>query len=121
VAPGGAGAGAGVETLSVAIGSLDRARLAGQEEGFIRIHLAPGTDRIRGATIVAPHAGELISQMTQAMQEGIGLGSLSSVIMPYPTLAEGIRRLGDQVQRRRFTPRVAWLLRLWLRFSMLTR
>ena len=40
---------------------------------------------ILGATIVAPDAGNLISEITVAMKAGMGLGALAAVIHPYPT------------------------------------
>lgn len=41
-----------------------------EEEGFLKIHVQDGTDRILGATIVARHAGEMINEM---MVAGCGL------------------------------------------------
>lgn len=93
---------------------VDRAILDGETEGFVKVLVRAGTDRIVGASIVAAHAGELISQLTQAMQHGIGLGAIASVIHPYPTSAEAVRKLGDQYNRARLTPRVAGWFRWWL-------
>ena len=44
------------------------------------------------------------------MAGGVGLGSLASVIHPYPTHAEAIRQLGDAYNRTRVTPTIAKLL-----------
>lgn len=96
---------------------VDRAILDGETEGFAKVLLRAGSDRIVGATIVAAHAGELISQLTQAIQHGIGLGQIASVIHPYPTCAEAIRKLGDQYNRTRLTPRVAGWFRRWLEWQ----
>ncbi|MEM7479257.1 MAG: mercuric reductase [Planctomycetota bacterium] len=82
---------------------LDRAILEGQEAGFAEILTVKGSDKILGATIVAEHAGDLISQITLAMKERIGLGKIASVIHPYPTQAEAIRKLGDQFNRTKLT------------------
>lgn len=67
---------------------LDRAIAEDSAEGFVKILTPPGKDRILGATIVGPQAGELISQFTLAMKNGIGLNKLLSTIYPYPTLGE---------------------------------
>jgi pyruvate/2-oxoglutarate dehydrogenase complex dihydrolipoamide dehydrogenase (E3) component/uncharacterized membrane protein YdjX (TVP38/TMEM64 family) len=67
---------------------LDRAITDETAEGVVRILTPPGKDRILGVTIVGPAAGELISQFTLAMKNGIGLNSLLSTIYPYPTLGE---------------------------------
>jgi pyruvate/2-oxoglutarate dehydrogenase complex dihydrolipoamide dehydrogenase (E3) component len=81
------------------------------------IPCAPPSDRILGATIVAPHAGDLLAPIVLAMKQRIGLGQIASVIHSYPTQAEAIRRLGDQYNKTRLTPRVKWLLNTWLRWT----
>ena len=96
---------------------VDRAILEGDTEGLVKVHLKKGSDIILGATIVARHAGDLISEITLAMQHNIGLGKIASVIHPYPTLAEAIRKLGDQYNRTRLTPFVASLFRKWLSWT----
>ena len=85
---------------------LDRTILEGETEGFVKIHLHQGTDKILGATIVASHAGDMISEISVAMQAGMGLSKLANVIHPYPTAAEAIRQCGDLYNRTRLTPTV---------------
>ncbi len=85
---------------------VDRAIAEGDTAGFVKIHTLKGGDKIVGATIVARHAGDLISEISVAMQAGMGLGSLASVIHPYPTQAEAIRQAGDAYNRTRVTPTV---------------
>jgi pyruvate/2-oxoglutarate dehydrogenase complex dihydrolipoamide dehydrogenase (E3) component/uncharacterized membrane protein YdjX (TVP38/TMEM64 family) len=91
------------------LAEVDRAVLDGETEGFVKIIVKEGTDKILGATIVAAHAGEMISEVTTAMVGGVGLGTLASVIHPYPTQAEAIRQTGDMYNRTRLTPRVKGL------------
>lgn len=93
------------ETISIELGSVDRAILDG-EEGLLKVHLKKGTDKILGATLVSRHAGETISEITTAMTHGLGLRKLSSVIHPYPTQAEVIKRAADAYNRTRLTPTV---------------
>jgi pyruvate/2-oxoglutarate dehydrogenase complex dihydrolipoamide dehydrogenase (E3) component len=76
-----------------------------------------GSDRILGATIVARHAGEMISEVTLAMVSGTGLGALAGVVHPYPTQAEAIRQLGDAYNRTRLTPLVKSLFRTILTWT----
>ena len=85
---------------------VDRAIVDGEGEGFVKIHVKKGTDEIVGATIVGSHAGDMISEITVAMQSGMGLSKLASVIHPYPTVAEAIRQCGDAYNRARLTPTV---------------
>ena len=40
---------------------VDRAIADGEEEGFVKVHVRKGSDEILGATIVARHAGEMLS------------------------------------------------------------
>lgn len=95
-----------VTTFTQPLSEVDRAILDGETEGFVRVHVRKGTDEILGATIVAEHAGDLISEITLAMTHKLGLGAIASTIHPYPTQAEAIRRVGDQYNRTRLTPRV---------------
>jgi pyruvate/2-oxoglutarate dehydrogenase complex dihydrolipoamide dehydrogenase (E3) component len=101
-----------VQTIRVPLSKVDRAILDGEEEGFLKVHHAKG--KILGATLVARHAGEMISEITLAMTAGEGLGAISSTIHPYPTQAEVIRRAGDAYNRSRLTPRIASWVRRFL-------
>ena len=96
--------GAEVETITIPLAEVDRARLDDATEGFFRVHLARGSDRILGATFVGEHAGDIISQVTQAMTHKLGLGALGGMIYPYPTQAEALRKAADAFRRRKLTP-----------------
>lgn len=109
--------GIAMDTYIQHFADIDRAILAGETDGFVKIHARKGTDQIIGATIVAPHAGDLISEITLAMKHGIGLKQIGSTIHPYPTQAEAIRKLGDQYNRTRLTPFVKSLFRKWLSWT----
>jgi len=89
----------------------DRAILDGDEDGYVKIHVKHGSDIILGATIVAKHAGDMISEITTAMHGSLGLGKMAAIIHPYPTQAEAIRQLGDEFNRTRLTPTVKILFR----------
>ncbi len=106
--------GLAIDTLTVSFSEVDRAVLDGESNGFARVHLKKGTDRILGATIVARHAGEMISEMTLAMTNGLGLGALAKTIHPYPTQAEVLKKLADAYNRTRLTPAIKRLLAGWL-------
>lgn len=103
-----------IDTFRQDFDEVDRAILDGDDDGFVKIHVAKGKDTILGATIVAPHAGDLISEITLAMTNGVGLGSIANVIHPYPTQAEAIRRAGDAYNRTRLKPGLKhWLERFF--------
>ena len=96
---------------------VDRAILDSETEGFLKVHVKEGTDQIVGATMVATHAGEMISELTTAMATGIGLGKLAEVIHPYPTQAEAIRKIANQYNRTRLTPFAANLFKRWFAWN----
>jgi pyruvate/2-oxoglutarate dehydrogenase complex dihydrolipoamide dehydrogenase (E3) component len=111
-------AGIQVDTYTIPMSDVDRAIAEGETEGMVRIHVKKGTDRILGATIVARHAGEMISEVSVAMRAKLGLGVLSGVIHPYPTQAEAIRKAADAYNRTKLTPRVKGIFEkilLWQR------
>ncbi|MBI2944924.1 MAG: hypothetical protein HYY25_12045 [Candidatus Wallbacteria bacterium] len=56
--------GLAVDTYTQPLSEVDRAILDGEEEGFVRVHVRQGSDTILGATVVARHAGEMISELT---------------------------------------------------------
>jgi pyruvate/2-oxoglutarate dehydrogenase complex dihydrolipoamide dehydrogenase (E3) component len=103
-----------VDTYVRQFKDVDRAVLDGEENGFVKIHVKKGRDEILGATIVARHAGEMISEISVAMAARLGLGRLASVIHPYPTQAEAIRQCGDAYNRTRLTPAVKTWMGRWL-------
>jgi len=111
-----AGRGLDVTTITVALRDVDRAILDGEDAGFVRVHCKKGSDRILGATIVATHAGDMISEVTVAMVGRVGLGTLASAIHPYPTQADAIRKAGDAYNKTRLTPFVKGLFERWLTF-----
>ncbi len=103
-----------VDTITVPLEGVDRAILDGEDEGFFRVHLKEGTDKILGATLVAERAGEMISEVTLAITAGVGLGKIGSTIHPFPTQTEVIRKAGDAWRRRKLTPKVKKLFSLYL-------
>ncbi len=106
-----------VKTFVQEFKEVDRAILDGETDGMMKVIVAAGSDRIVGATIVASHASEMISEITLAVTKGIGLGAIADVIHPYPTQAEAFRKLGDQYNRTRLTPRVKRIFERWLAWT----
>lgn len=108
--------GVAIQTFTQPLKDLDRAILEGATEGFAKVHVKAGTDEIVGATVVGPHAGDLISEVTVAMVGKVGLKTFASTIHPYPTLAEVWKRVGDAYNRTRLTPLASKVLSFWLRW-----
>jgi len=109
--------GVAIDTYTQPLDQVDRAILDGETEGFVRVHVKKGTDRILGATIVAQNAGDMIAQISQAMTHKLGLGKIADVIQPYPTQAEAVRKVGDLYNRSRLTPMVKSLMSRWLAWN----
>ncbi len=109
--------GIAMETIMVRMDEVDRAILDSQSDGFLKVHVQKKSGRILGATIVASHAGDMISELTVAITAGVSLGKLGSVIHPYPTQAEVIKRAGDMFNRRRLTPFAKKILAILLKVN----
>ncbi len=108
--------GVAIDTFEGPLAEVDRAIAAGEEDGFVKVHVKKGSDRILGATIVAAHAGEMISEVTLAIVGKLGLGTILNTIHPYPTQAEAIKRAASAYTRTRATPRVLRILEAWMAF-----
>ena len=108
--------GVAIDTFTIEMSQVDRAVLEGEDDGFLKVHVKKGSDRIVGATLVARNAGDMISEITVVMVGGIGLGSIAKTIHPYPTHAEVIKKAADAYNRTRLTPTVKRLFEKILRW-----
>ncbi|MBC7537348.1 MAG: mercuric reductase [Bacteriovorax sp.] len=106
-----------IKSYTVPMHQVDRALADGEEQGFVKIHVREGTDKILGATIVARHAGEMINEVSLAMVAGLGLRDIEKVIHSYPTQAEGIKKAADAYNRTKLTPFLGRLSRYWLNLT----
>ncbi len=106
-----------IDTFCVPLSDVDRAVVDGETRGFVKVHVRKGTDRILGATVVATHAGDIISELTLAMIGGMGLKQIGRTIHPYPTQAEAIKKVADAYSRTRLTPLVQAIFRRWLAWT----
>jgi pyruvate/2-oxoglutarate dehydrogenase complex dihydrolipoamide dehydrogenase (E3) component len=98
----------------VPLHDVNRAVADGEDEGFVKVHVKKGTDKILGGTIVAAHAGEIISELTLAIVNKVGLGAIGKVIHPYPTQAEALKRASGLYTRTRLSPGLEKWFRRWL-------
>lgn len=108
--------GADFQTFVVKMNEVDRAILDGEDNGLVKVH-ASKKGKILGATIVSSHAGDLISEISLAMTNGLSLGSIANTIHPYPTQADAIRKVGDEYNRTRISPFVKKLFDKVLRWQ----
>ncbi|MEP7381290.1 MAG: mercuric reductase [Gemmatimonadota bacterium] len=110
-------AGLDVQTFHVSLGEVDRAILDGETDGFARVHVQNGTDRIVGATIVAEHAGDLLAEVTLCMSNRIGLAAIGATMHPYPTQGDALRRCADLWRKTKLTPTVKSVFAAWFRWT----
>ncbi len=71
---------------------VDRALIEQSGDGFIQVITGNG-GRILGATLMAPRAGELITEFTLAIKHGLSIRDLAGTIHPYPTYSSGLQRV----------------------------
>jgi len=76
--------------LRFAFKDIDRAVTEVESNGFIKLIAHKG--KILGASLLGPHAGELIHEIVLAMKTGASLSDISATIHAYPTLAQVHRR-----------------------------
>ncbi len=103
-----------IDSFTREFSDVDRSILDGHTNGLVRVHVRKGTDRIIGATVVATHAGDMISEITLAMTHGLGLKRIAGTIHPYPTQSEAIRQVADAYNRTRLTPLLKNLFSMWM-------
>jgi len=97
------------EVTTFDVAELDRALADEEAHGVVKVITPPGKDTILGVTIVADHAGDLISEYVLAMKYGLGLKKIMGTIHIYPTLAE-MNKFAASEWRKKHKPE--WALEL---------
>jgi pyruvate/2-oxoglutarate dehydrogenase complex dihydrolipoamide dehydrogenase (E3) component len=108
--------GVAVDTFTQPMAHIDRAVLDGEAEGFVKVHVRKGTDRVVGVTAVGRHAAAVITEATLAMTARLGLRAVARTVHPYPTQTEALKKIADAYNRTRLTPKVKRLLERWFRW-----
>jgi pyruvate/2-oxoglutarate dehydrogenase complex dihydrolipoamide dehydrogenase (E3) component/uncharacterized membrane protein YdjX (TVP38/TMEM64 family) len=88
-----------IEVTTWDLAELDRAIADGDNQGFVKVVTPRGRDRILGATIAGPQAGEVLAELALAMRHGLGLRKVLGTVHSYPTLAEANRLAAGSWQR----------------------
>lgn len=108
-------AGIEIETLTIPLSDVDRSVLEGRDDGFLRLHVQKGKDRVLGATLVADHAGDMLGELSLAVTHRIGLGRIAATIHAYPTQAEVIKKAADAWRRGKLTPTVSKIFEVFFK------
>ena len=106
-------AGVDYEIVRYDLAQLDRAVAEGRREGFVKILVPPGKDRILGATVVAAGAGETIAELALAMRHGLGLKKVLGTVHAYPTMAEANKYAAGEWQKAHKPERLLRLAERW--------
>ena len=107
--------GMAVDIMRFSFSDIDRALAEVETAGEMKLVCRKG--KILGATILGPHAGELIHEIVLAMQAGLKISDISATIHAYPTLAQISRRTvntyyGEKLFSQRTRKIVAWINKL---------
>jgi pyruvate/2-oxoglutarate dehydrogenase complex dihydrolipoamide dehydrogenase (E3) component len=106
------------EVTRYELSELDRAVADQEAHGFVKVLTKPGKDRILGATIVATHAGDMVSEYVTAMRHKLGMNKILGTIHIYPTFTEANKFAAGEWKRAHAPQAVLkWLERLhrWMR------
>ena len=77
-----------------------RAKAIDQPEGFVKIIAEEKTDKVLGVHIIGPHAGEMIAEMSVAMEFGASSEDIARTCHAHPTFSEAIKEAALSVEKR---------------------
>ncbi len=86
-------------TAVLSLEHVPRALAARDARGFVKLVADAATRRVVGAHILAPEAGEMITEPTLAIKFGLTIDDLTSTFHPYLTLSEGIKLAAQAFDR----------------------
>jgi dihydrolipoamide dehydrogenase len=77
-----------------------RAKAIDDAEGFVKILADQTTDKVLGAHIIGPHAGELIAEIGVAMEFGASSEDIARTCHAHPTFSEAVKEAALSVDKR---------------------
>ena len=77
-----------------------RAKAIDDAEGFVKILADKNTDKVLGAHIIGPHAGELIAEIGVAMEFGASSEDIARTCHAHPTFSEAVKEAALSVDKR---------------------
>jgi len=107
-----------IVTKTIHFHENDRSKLTHDEVWFIKINFKRLTGRVLGATIVGTRAWDMLPILVSAMQNRISAYKLASLVYPYPTKAELIKRVADRFVVSTIT-NVKWELKYFFKENSL--
>jgi pyruvate/2-oxoglutarate dehydrogenase complex dihydrolipoamide dehydrogenase (E3) component len=92
-----------IDEYRLELANVERAFIDGEQDGFAAIYARGGSGEIVGATLVAAHAGEMISEVTLAITNKLTLEKLADTVHCYPTQAEAFQRVALEYVKARMS------------------
>ncbi|MFD4540295.1 hypothetical protein [Streptomyces bauhiniae] len=86
-------AGHDVRLARLPVPVIPRSRVTRETQGLWKAVIDAATDRILGATLLGPDAGEVIATVQTAMFAGLPYTALRDMPLTHPTMAEGLNQL----------------------------
>ena len=77
-----------------------RAKAIDDTEGFVKILVDEKTDKVLGAHLIGPHAGELIAEICVAMEFGASSEDIARTCHAHPTFSEAVKEAALSVEKR---------------------
>jgi len=77
-----------------------RAKAIDKPDGFVKILADKKTDKVLGVHIIGPHAGEMIAEMSVAMEFGASSEDIARTCHAHPTFSEAIKEAALSVDKR---------------------
>tara|TARA_B100000902_G_scaffold94687_1_gene97560 strand:+ start:1437 stop:2837 length:1401 start_codon:yes stop_codon:yes gene_type:complete len=77
-----------------------RAKAIDDAEGFVKILADEKTDKVLGAHLIGPHAGELIAEIGVAMEFGASSEDIARTCHAHPTFSEAVKEAALSVDKR---------------------
>jgi len=77
-----------------------RAKAINESDGFVKILVDQKTDKVLGAHIIGPHAGEMIAELAVAMEFGASSEDIARTCHAHPTFSEAIKEAALAVDKR---------------------
>lgn len=101
-----------IEVLRWPLAENDRAQAERVTRGIVKV-VTDTHGRVLGASIVGPHAGDLLQPWVLAKSQGLKVGAMAGMVAPYPTLGEISKRAAGSY----YTPTLfSWKTKLIVRF-----
>mgnify|MGYP001282845077 FL=1 len=94
-----------VEKINFKIGKFSfmansRAKAINEAEGFVKILADSNSDKVLGVHIIGPNAGELIAEMSLAMEFGASAEDIARTCHAHPTFSEAVKEAALAVDKR---------------------